>query len=80
MMKNISAAMHTKLGQTIVAIILGIGLASLFRKTCSKSDCYDFKAPPTKEILNTAYQYGDGCYEFTTETKKCSSSKQVNFA
>lgn len=80
MIQNIIKSMHTKFGQVVISIILGIGLASLFRRTCRNEDCYTFQSPKTGEVENTTYLHGGSCYKFKAETKKCESQKHVTFA
>lgn len=80
MFRNIGNIMHTHSGKMVISIILGIGLASLFRKSCSEKKCYDFIAPDTEEIKDTIYQHDKSCYNFITETRPCKNTKPVLFA
>jgi hypothetical protein len=80
MIQNIIKSMHTKFGQVVISIILGIGLASLFRRTCHDEDCYKFKSPKTSEVESTTYLHGGSCYKFKAETKNCESKKHATFA
>jgi hypothetical protein len=81
MIKNIVKAMHTQQGKYLISIILGIGLASLFRKACNKRNCLMFKAPPIDEVRGNIYSHDDKCYRFKEKATKCSKSKKrVEFA
>jgi hypothetical protein len=81
MIKNIVKAMHTQQGKYLISIILGIGLASLFRKVCSKRNCMIFVAPPIEEIRDSVYSHDDKCYRFKEKATKCSKDKKlVEFA
>ena len=81
MIKNIVKAMHTQQGKYLISIILGIGLASLFRKACNKRNCLMFKAPPIDEVRGHIYSHDDKCYRFKEKATKCSKSKKrVEFA
>ena len=71
--------LHTKFGQTLISIVLGIGLASIFRKTCNAAGCFKFISPPTSEVVETTYLHDDSCYKFSPKTVKCNSEKQVGF-
>ena len=42
MFKNILSKVNTKYGKIIISIILGIGLASIFRKSCDSRNCIIF--------------------------------------
>ena len=80
MIQNIIKSMHTKYGQVVISIILGLGLASIFRRTCHDEDCYKFQSPKTSEVESTTYLHGGSCYKFKAETKNCESKKHVTFA
>ena len=81
MIKNIVKAMHTQQGKYLISIILGIGLASLFRKVCKKRNCLVFRAPPLEEVKNNVYSYDSKCYKFKEKASKCNpDKKQVDFA
>ena len=80
MLQKLQQVMHTKIGQIIISILLGFGLASLFRKSCKESECFSFKAPKTSEVENKVYKHGDDCYSFKPETVPCSSESPITFA
>lgn len=80
MIQNIINSMHTRFGQIIISIILGIGLASLFRRSCHEEGCFSFRSPKTSEVESSTYLHGGSCYKFKAETKKCESEKHVTFA
>ena len=50
MFKNLLKSMHTDNGKYAISMILGIGLASLFRKICKDRNCIVFQAPSLEEI------------------------------
>ena len=74
--------LHSKVGKIIVSLILGIGIASLFRPNCENRKCIDFQGPNLKEIEKHVYRYNDRCYKFKLTSRSCleNSDKQVNFA
>lgn len=81
MLQKLQRIMHTKYGQLLISIILGLGLASLFRKACDELNCFNFVAPKTSEIEKTAYKHNDTCYKFKAMTKTCNKKKKsVSFA
>jgi hypothetical protein len=80
MFLNISNIIHTQNGKTFISIILGLGLASLFRKSCSEKKCFTFKAPPSHEVEDTFYRHGSDCYTFTTQTLPCTNKNHISFA
>lgn len=76
MLKNI----YTPRGKIIISIILGIGLASLFRKSCESRNCFVFRAPKLEQVESTVYKHDDKCYQFKPKSTKCNDNfKQVLF-
>ena len=74
---NLKRLLYTDFGQKLMSILLGLGLATLFRKVCKGRNCMVFKAPPLKEIEKTTYKQNDKCYKFTYETVSCDTKKSI---
>jgi len=71
---------HTETGKYIMSILLGFGLASLFRKVCKDKDCLIFKAPPLEKFKDKIYKNGEKCYKYNPIATKCSlNAKTINF-
>jgi len=71
---------HTENGKIIMSILLGFGLASLFRTVCKNKDCLIFHAPPLEQINNKIYKSGDKCVKYNPVATKCSiNSKTIEF-
>lgn len=81
MLKNfLHSIQNTENGKYIISIILGIGLASLFRKSCEGRSCMVFRGPSIDEIRKNTFKYDNKCYLFKETAVKCGSmNKQVNF-
>jgi hypothetical protein len=78
---HLSKFVHSESGKMLMSVILGLGLASLFRISCSGKNCIVYNAPPLDEIKDKTYQIDDKCYKFEPKTAKCNPNKQiVNFA
>ncbi len=81
LVKNITNALHTQKGGIVISMLLGLGLASLFRRVCNDRNCLVFKAPSIEEVTTNIYAYGDKCYNFKPHSVKCGSvEKQVLFS
>ena len=63
--------LHTETGRIIISIVLGLGIASLFRKVCKDRSCISFRAPPLKDLEKDTYKLDDKCYEYKTKAVKC---------
>lgn len=65
----------------VLAIILGIGLSSLFRKVCKDRNCLVFKSPDLKEVNGKIFKYNNKCYKYEQDIKTCDTNKKiVNYA
>lgn len=68
---------HTTTGKYILSLILGFGLASLFRTVCKDKNCLVFKAPPLEEMKDKVFKYDNKCYKYNPISVKCDSSKNI---
>ena len=64
-------------GKYIMSILLGIGLATMFREVCKGSNCSIQKAPPLEEIEDKIYKFDDKCYKFERSNGICNTNKQI---
>jgi len=74
---NLSQTMSSHYGPIIISIILGFGLATLFRRACHGDGCVVVKSPDLKEIQSNTYKYGDSCYKYTPHMTPCSRGQQA---
>ena len=72
-MNNLIKTIHTPNGKLVISIILGIGLASLFRKICTGRNCIVFKAPDFNEVEKNIYSHNNKCYRFEKQSVSCGS-------
>ena len=71
---------HTETGRIIMSILLGFGLASLFRTICKYKDCLIFRAPPLEQFKDKIYKSNGKCVKYTPVSTKCSiNSKTIDF-
>lgn len=74
---HLSKFVHTPTGKVLMSILLGFGLAALFRKTCKGKNCFVYHAPPLENVKDKTFKYDNKCYVFTTNNIACDNSKQV---
>ena len=81
-MLDLKRLLHSKIGSYFISIILGLGLASLFRKSCNSKECYKFTGPKFSAVEKKVFKFDDSCYTFKPNAKTCSShsKKVVQFA
>ena len=72
---------HTRTWKIILSILLGLGVASLFRSVCKGKNCITFHAAPIEEINNKIHKYDNKCYSYVSNVTKCDKTKKIiNFA
>ena len=70
--------MSTPLGKIFISILLGLGLATIFRSTCKEKNCIRFAGPVLNEIDGKIYKHGDKCFKYEVESSgKCDETKRV---
>jgi hypothetical protein len=63
--------MKTETGRRIISFIIGLGLASMFRKVCVDDSCRIYEGPPVKDIENKIFKMESKCYRYKAEAAKC---------
>ena len=61
----------------LISIILGLGLASLFRKVCTDGTCLQFRGPVISEVDGKTYQFGEYCYKYDLFPVQCDSTRKT---
>ena len=63
--------LNTSEGSIIISIILGLGLASLFKKVCQDNNCVIVKSPPKNTIVGKIFKEDDKCYKYSPISTTC---------
>ena len=74
---NLRRLIYSDIGRIIISILLGLGLATLFRKVCNDRSCMIFKAPQLNKIKGQIFKFGKKCYKFNEEIENCDNSKKI---
>ena len=74
---RIKRLLNTERGKLFVSILLGLGLASLFRKACKKQECITFKHPDISKVDNNIFKSRNKCYKYTLQQDNCSLGKKI---
>lgn len=78
---KINEFLKSNLGKSVVSVILGFGLATLFYNSCKDEKCLRFVGPPPDEIKGKVFRFDDKCYRYKQIARKCNSNKKkVKFA
>ena len=55
----------------ILAVVWGLGLATLFRKACKGRNCIILRAPHLEELKGKTYRFEGKCYQYTPQSIEC---------
>ena len=76
-MLNIKRLLNTELGRFFISVIIGIGLATLFRKSCTDKNCIIFDGPVISEVDGKTFRFGEFCYKYDLKPHKCDPTKRT---
>lgn len=80
MQMHLGKFVHTERGKILMSILLGLGLATLFRKVCKENNCLAFHAPPLDEFKDKIYKNNGKCVKYVPVATKCSlNAKTITF-
>lgn len=64
-----------KTGSIMISVILGLGLAALFRHACVGDHCVVVRSPDLSDVKSHIYRVSsDSCYTYTPEAVACPRS------
>jgi hypothetical protein len=67
----IDNVMSSDFGQILISVILGLGLASFFRKVCKNGRCIVVKGPKLDDIKKNVYKIDNECFKYTPQATTC---------
>lgn len=68
---------YSDFGSIVMSIILGLGLATLFRKVCKDRNCMKFEGPSINKIKGQVFKYNDKCYTYEPSITKCDDKMKI---
>jgi len=68
---------YSNIGKYIISILLGLGIATVFRRVCKDRSCLVFKAPAMNKINNQVFKFDDKCYVFKEHGQKCNPTRKT---
>ena len=74
---KIRRLIYSDFGKYIISILLGLGLSSIFRKTCTDRKCLVFKSAPMGEIKSKIFAFNDKCFKFSEKAVSCDPNKKT---
>ena len=73
---NLRRILYSEFGKYIISILLGLGLASLFRRACHDRKCFEFVGPSIKQVEGKIFKFNDKCYTYSPTAKSCDNDKK----
>ena len=64
-------------GKILISIILGLGLSTIFRKTCKEMNCIRFMGIAPEKVNDKIYKFNGKCYKYNNEAVTCDSKKKT---
>jgi hypothetical protein len=68
---------YSEVGKYVMSILLGLGLATLFRKVCNDRSCLVFHAPHINKIKGQVFDFDGKCYTFEEKAERCDENKKI---
>tara|TARA_B110000305_G_C19465899_1_gene658023 strand:- start:11931 stop:12182 length:252 start_codon:yes stop_codon:yes gene_type:complete len=82
LVNKFSNLLKSKAGKYVISAILGLGLASLFRKVCDDYNCVIYRGSNYEDdIKGKIFKHNDSCYKYSIQPVTCNEKvKIVEFA
>ena len=75
---NIKYLLNDPIGKIFISILLGLGLAAMFRTVCKEKNCIRFHGPVISDLDGKIYKHGDKCYKYDVQSSgACDTNKRV---
>ena len=68
---GIADLLKSEQGAIVISIILGLGLAALFRKACADNSCIVIKGPKTEDVKGSLFKIDKTCYKYDQVMVDC---------
>ena len=76
-MLNFGKFIKSKMGMDILSIILGLGLASIFKIGCNSRNCMIHKVGGDLHEHKGVLKYNDKCYKASEKSVSCDKKKDI---
>ena len=74
----IGKILDNKLGKIVISIILGLGLATLFRRVCIGANCVIITGPPLEEVKGKIFSFNSKCYQYNPIITDCKEKSSMD--
>ena len=73
----LESILSDKMGSIIISVIIGLGIASMFRKVCKDRNCIVIRGVSPKKIKNKVFEWNDKCYKYRPVQTQCDKKKNI---
>jgi hypothetical protein len=74
---NLKRLLDSSLGRIIISVLLGLGLATLFRKVCTDKNCITFNGPVISDVDGKTFKHDANCYKYNLTHTTCDKTKKI---
>ena len=74
---NLKRLLDSNLGRAIISVLLGLGLATLFRKVCTDKNCIKFNGPVISDVDGKTFKHDTSCYKYNMQHTTCDKTKKI---
>lgn len=75
---QIKVLLNSPMGIIFISILLGLGLATMFKTVCEEKNCIRFVGPVISEVDGKIYKHGEKCYKYESQSSgKCDENKRI---
>jgi|TARA_Y100000992_G_scaffold120854_2_gene79201 hypothetical protein len=75
---NFKRLLGTDVGKAFISFIIGIGIATIFRKVCKDGECITFKGPILSQISDDKiFKHNNSCFSYKLNSNTCMDEKKT---
>lgn len=74
-MTYMSAVVKTSGGGILISALLGLGLATVFRRACVGGACYVVHGPSIDHVTGHVWRVDSRCFMYTPEPAQCDGTE-----
>jgi hypothetical protein len=63
--------LESKKGSIVFSMLVGFGIAALFKKACNDNKCLIIQSPDISELNDYYYRTNNVCYKYTPVEAEC---------
>ena len=68
----------SKHGQILLSCLLGLGLATIFRRACKSGNCVVHRIPNRSDFHEKVFKEDGNCFKVSLNESKCDSNKEIH--